>query len=110
MIQVNNKKPQNTREQHIEEVLINLEKDLTNFQLSLQTKDKTIKEYVRLLNLTKTEYQNFFNEDRQSKEKMILLEKEKKHYKWQKRKSNKKKDNIKKNQTTKVNQKQWRKK
>ena len=60
MIQVNNKKTQNTREQHIEEVLIDLEKDLTNFPLSLQTKDKTIKEYVRLLNLTKTEYQNFF--------------------------------------------------
>ena len=60
MIQVNNKKIQNTREQHIEEALIDLEKDLMNFQLSLQTKDKTIKEYVRLLNLTKIEYQEIF--------------------------------------------------
>ena len=60
MIQVNNKKIQNTREQHIEEVLSDLEKDLMNFQLPLQTKDKTIKEYVRVLNLTKTEYQKFF--------------------------------------------------
>ena len=77
MIQVNNKKIQNTREQHIEEALIDLEKDLMNFQLSLQTKDKTIKEYVRLLNLTKIEYQEIFNENRQSKEKIILLEKEK---------------------------------
>ena len=60
MIQVNNKKIQNTREQHIEEVLSDLEKDLMNFQLPLQTKDKTIKEYVRVLNLTKTEYQKIF--------------------------------------------------
>ena len=69
MIQINNKKPPKTREQHIEDVLIDLEKNLSNFQLSLQTKDKTIKEYVRLLNLTKTEYQNIFNENRQLKKK-----------------------------------------
>ena len=67
MIRINNKGK--TREQHIEDVLIDLKKDLSNFQLSLQTKDKTIKEYVRLLNLTKTEYQNIFNENRQLKKK-----------------------------------------
>ena len=67
MIRINNK--EKTREQHIEDVLIDLKKDLSNFQLSLQTKDKTIKEYVRLLNLTKTEYQNIFNENRQLKKK-----------------------------------------
>ena len=32
-------------EQHIEDALIDLGKDLLNFQLSLQAKDKTIKEY-----------------------------------------------------------------
>ena len=69
MIQINNKKTPKTREQHIEDVLIDLEKNLSNFQLSLQTKYKTIKEYVRLLNLTKTEYQNSFNENRQLKKK-----------------------------------------
>ena len=37
--------------------------------MSLQAKDKTIKENVRLLNLTKTKYQNFFNENWQLKEK-----------------------------------------
>ena len=37
--------------------------------MSLQAKDKTIKENVRLLNLTKTKYQKFFNENRQLKEK-----------------------------------------
>ena len=56
-------------EQHIKDFLIDLQKHLLNFQLSLQTKDKTIKEYVRLLNLTKTEYQNIFNENRQLKKK-----------------------------------------
>ena len=40
-------KKQNAREQHIEDVLIDLEKDLSNFQSSLQTKDKAIKDYVR---------------------------------------------------------------
>ena len=71
------KKQKKTREQHIEDVLIDLENNSLNFQLSLQAKDKTIKEYVRLLNLTKTECRKIFNENRQLK-KIILLEKEKK--------------------------------
>ena len=66
-----NKKQNKTREQHIEDVLIDLGKDLLNFQLLLQTKDKTIKEYVRLLNLTETEYKKNFNENKQLKEKII---------------------------------------
>ena len=66
-----NKKQNKAREQHIEDVLIDLGKDLSNFQLLLQTKDKTIKEYVRLLNLTETEYQKNFNENKQLKEKII---------------------------------------
>ena len=57
MIQINNKQ-QKTMEQHIKDALIEFEKDLLNFQLSLQTKDRTIIEYIRLLNLTRTEYQN----------------------------------------------------
>ena len=66
-----NKKQNKTRGQHIEDVLIDLGKDLSNLQLLLQTKDKTIKEYVRLLNLTETEYQKNFNENKQLKEKII---------------------------------------
>ena len=58
MIRINNK--EKTREQHIEDVLIDLKKDLSNFQLSLQTKDKTIEEYVKLINLSKTKYQKIF--------------------------------------------------
>ena len=37
-----NKKKNNSREQHIEDVLIKLKKDLANFQLIIQKKDKTI--------------------------------------------------------------------
>ena len=109
MIQINNKKTPKTREQHIEDVLTDLEKNLSNFQLSLQTKDKTIKEYVRLINFTKTKYQKFFNRNRQLKEKIILLEKEKSNLN-NKKEQIIKKNNIKKNQTSNVNQKQRRKK
>ena len=61
MIQINNKQ-QKTMEQHIKDALIEFEKDLLNFQLSLQTKDRTIIEYVRLLNLTRTEYQKILKQ------------------------------------------------
>ena len=47
------KKLPKTREQHIEDVLAELKKDLANFQLTVQKKDKTIQEYIRLLKLTK---------------------------------------------------------
>ena len=47
------KKTQKTREQHIENVPVGFEKHLTNFQLTVKKKDKTIQEYVRLLKLTK---------------------------------------------------------
>ena len=37
------KKTQKTREQHIEDVLADLEKDLTNFQLTVKKKKKQCK-------------------------------------------------------------------
>ena len=51
------KENQKTREQHIKDVLVELEKDLANFQLMVQNKDKTIQEYIRLLKVTQVEYQ-----------------------------------------------------
>ena len=63
-----------TRKQHIEEVLIKLKKDFGNFQLSIQKKDKTMQEYVRILKLTKQEYQKFFQENKLSKEKINSAE------------------------------------
>ena len=55
-----NKKKQKPREQHIEDVLVELEKDVKNFQLTVQKTDRTIQEYVRFLKLTKREYQKNF--------------------------------------------------
>ena len=43
----------------------------------MQTKDKAIKDYVRLLNLTKTGYQKFFHQNRELRQKINLLKKEK---------------------------------
>ena len=45
-----------SREEHIEEVLLNLEKDLSNFRLRIGKRDKTIQEYIRLSKLPKIEY------------------------------------------------------
>ena len=47
-----NRKKQKNREEDIEDVLGELEKDLSNFQITIQKKDKTIQESVRLLKLT----------------------------------------------------------
>ena len=55
-----NRKKQKNREEDIEDVLGELEKDLSNFQITIQKKDKTIQEYIRLLKLTKLEHQKFF--------------------------------------------------
>ena len=69
-------KKRNTREQHIEDVLVELEKDLANFQLTVQ--DKTMQEYVRLLKLTKQEYQKLSQENKLLlKERITRLKKKK---------------------------------
>ena len=62
------KKNQKTNEQHIEDVLVELEKDLANFQLTVRKKDKTIQEYIRLLKLTNADYQKLFEENKVLKE------------------------------------------
>ena len=59
-----------TREEQFEEVLLFLEKNLTNFQVTIDKRDETIQEYIRLLKLTKIEYQKLFNENKILKEKL----------------------------------------
>ena len=59
-----------TREEQIEEVLLFLEKNLTNFQVTIDKRDEKIQEYIRLLKLTKIEYQKLFNENKILKEKL----------------------------------------
>ena len=50
-----NKKKQKARDQGINEVLVELGKDLNNFKLNIDQKDKKIKEFIRLLELAKKE-------------------------------------------------------
>ena len=57
-------------------MLVELEKDLSNFQITIQKKDKTIQEYVRLLKLTKQEYQKLFQENEILKDKLNLIRKD----------------------------------
>ena len=56
-----NRKKQENREEDIEDVLGELEKDLSNFQITIQKKDKTIQESDRLLKLTN---QKLFQENK----------------------------------------------
>ena len=81
------KKKHKTREQHIEDVLVDLEKDLANFQLTFQKKDKTIQEHFMLLKLTKQEYQKLLQENKLLKERINLIEKEKIVKKTEKKKT-----------------------
>ena len=68
-----------TRAENIEEVLLNLEKNLSNFQLIIDKRDRTIQEYIKLIiKLTKTEYQTLFNKNKTLKEKLEKTEKRKK--------------------------------
>ena len=66
------RKNQKTREQHIEDVLVDLAKYLANCQLLVKKEDKTIQKNVRRLKLTKQEYQKLFQENKLLKEKNIL--------------------------------------
>ena len=53
-------------------MLVELENDFqaSNFQITIQKKDKTIQEYVRLLKLTKQEYKKLFQENKILKNKL----------------------------------------
>ena len=76
MNRINWKKQKNI-EEHIEDVLVELEKELLNFQITIHKKDKAMQEYVRLLKLTKQEYQKLFQENKILKDKLNLIKKEK---------------------------------
>ena len=62
-----NMKKQKSKEKHIDDVLVELEKNLSNFQITIQ-KRKTRQQQVRLLKLTKQEYQKLFQENKILKE------------------------------------------
>ena len=57
-----NRKKQKSREEHIEDVLEKLKKDLPSFQIAIQKKRQDNTRMLRLLKLTKQEYQKLFQE------------------------------------------------
>ena len=84
-----------TRAENIEEVLLNLEKKLSNIQLIIDKRDRTIQEYIKLIiKLTKIEYQTLFNKNKILKEKLEETEKRKKIRAKKKRKKINKKRPI----------------
>ena len=76
MNRINKQQKKKSREEHIEDELVELEKNLSNFQITIEKKDKTIQEHVRLLKLTKQKYQKLFQENKIIKEKLNLIQKE----------------------------------
>ena len=71
----NNKNKRKRKEEEINKVLIELENDLSNFKLNIDQKDKKIKEYIRLLELAKKEYQKVTHENNQLKQQILVLRK-----------------------------------
>ena len=64
-----------TKDQEIRELLKDLEKDLSNFKLDNDNKDRKIKEYVRLLQLARNEYQKVVQENNLLKRQILGLRK-----------------------------------
>ena len=52
-----------TKDQEIKELLTDLEKDLSNFKLVNDNKDRKLKEYIRLLELARNEYRKVVQEN-----------------------------------------------
>ena len=51
------------KDQEIKELLTDLEKDLSNFKLDNDNKDRKLKEYIRLLELARNEYRKVVQEN-----------------------------------------------
>ena len=66
-------KNKKTSNDDIKELLIELEQDLGNFKLNIDQKDKKIKEYIALLELTRTEYKKVVQENNLSKRQLLGL-------------------------------------
>ena len=61
---------QKTKEQQIDKIFFDLEKYLSNFEFTIERNDKTIEQYVKLLKLTKAEYQKLQLENKKLKDKI----------------------------------------
>ena len=70
------KKIDKKREEYIEEVLVELGEDLSNFQMTVDKKDKRMQENIRLLKLVEIEYQRVLNENKSLKQEIELIKKQ----------------------------------
>ena len=62
-----------TKDQKTKELLTDLEKDLSNFKLENDNKDRKIKEYIRLLELARNEYRKVVQENNLLKRQILGL-------------------------------------
>ena len=62
-----------TKDQEIKELLTDLEKDLGNFKLDNDKKDRKLKEYIRLLELARNEYRKVVQENNLLKSQILGL-------------------------------------
>ena len=61
------KREQKIKEQYTDEMLVALEKDLSNFKFTIEKKDKAIEQFIKLLKLTKAEHQKLYIENKRLK-------------------------------------------
>lgn len=64
------------REEDTEEVLVKLENFFSNFQMTVDKKDKRMQENIRLLKLVEIEYQRVLNENKSLKQEIELIKKQ----------------------------------
>ena len=62
-----------TKDQEIKDLLTDLEKDLCNFKLDNDNRDRQIKEYIRLLELARNEYRKLVQENNLLKRQILGL-------------------------------------
>ena len=73
MINKNKKIKLKTKDQEIKELLTDLEKDLRNFKLENDNKDRKLKEHIRLLELARNEYRKVVQENNSLKHQILGL-------------------------------------
>ena len=69
----NKKNKVRTKDHEIKELLTDLEKDLSNFKLDDDNKDRKLKEYIRLLGLARNEYRKVVQESNLLKRQILGL-------------------------------------
>ena len=79
------------KDQEIKELLTDLEKDLSNFKLDNDNKDRKLKEYIRLLEFARNEYRKVVQENNLLKRQILGLRQSRPEQKKKKKKTDKKK-------------------